>query len=217
MPYIENTLTVKGVTHNIKHLEAQTLQNILDVNSGVNGNGLKSALIEYSVDEGIETLQYNNFQNNDFLGEIMVYFTLILRDLEGDIIGSTAQPPQPVRGQDYLDWLNSEITYIKVNKSMINYMLNYAYGVKSDGFEVRCFDRVTWDFYQPIIFTCSVNNDLNLEILATDSSGGLSYSLDGVNYQASNIFEDEQGGLKTVFVKDSSNRVNTRSYNYQPF
>ena len=91
-------------------------------------------------------------------------------------------------------------------------MLNYAYSVKIDSFEVYCFDE-NLNFFQPIIFTCSQpNNTTNLVVNVTDSAGGLTYSLDGVTYQASNAFADQEEGLKTVYVKDSANTINSRTF-----
>lgn len=50
--------------------------------------------------------------------------------------------------------------------------------------------------------SCVPGNDGSLTVNASSLSGGLSYSIDGTNFQSSNLFNGLQAGTYTVIVKD---------------
>ena len=50
----------------------------------------------------------------------------------------------------------------------------------------------------------SVDSIGNAIIINTSNTGDFEYSLDGVNYQNSNIFETVEGGLYTIYVKGNN-------------
>lgn len=54
--------------------------------------------------------------------------------------------------------------------------------------------------------SCGQTNG-RLTVQTTGGSGTLTYSLDGLNYQSSNVFDNLSGGTYRIFVKDASNCV----------
>ena len=66
-------------------------------------------------------------------------------------------------------------------------------------FTVRPSNRA--DFQQIEVKDFSTNNTVQVEV---SGDGDYSYSLDGITYQQSNIFNDVAPGLQTVYVKDGN-------------
>lgn len=104
-----------------------------------------------------------------------------------------------------------------VSKNLINLMLNDKYGSPTDVYTVHCFNAATLQPQQPICFeveqTATTETGGDIQINVTDSSGGLEYSLDGTTYQSENTFTGLESGLITVYVRDSTSLVNSRTFN----
>jgi hypothetical protein len=61
--------------------------------------------------------------------------------------------------------------------------------------------------------SCNNENDGSISVYAFGGTGTLNYSLDGINYQSTNAFNNLSGGTYTVFVKDANGCIKTNSVN----
>ena len=73
-------------------------------------------------------------------------------------------------------------------------------------------EKITVDFDEPTITNIAVDG-YKITVTATDNIAlaDEAYSIDGTNYQASNVFTVSKAGTYTIYVKDSSNNVSTKS------
>jgi hypothetical protein len=65
---------------------------------------------------------------------------------------------------------------------------------------------------EPTNPSCSTTSNGSVVIMATGGLTPYTYSLDGVNYQVSNVFLNLGSGAYTAYVKDSSNTVSSQSF-----
>ena len=73
-------------------------------------------------------------------------------------------------------------------------------------------EKITVDFDKPTITNIAVDG-YKITVTATDNIAlaDEAYSIDGTNYQASNVFTVSKAGTYTIYVKDSSNNITTKS------
>ena len=73
-------------------------------------------------------------------------------------------------------------------------------------------EKITVDFDKPTITNIAVDG-YKITVMATDNIAlaDEAYSIDGTNYQASNVFTVSKAGTYTIYVKDSSNNITTKS------
>ena len=73
-------------------------------------------------------------------------------------------------------------------------------------------EKITVDFDEPTITNIAVDG-YKITVTATDNIAlaDEAYSIDGTNYQASNVFTVSKAGTYTIYVKDSSNNITTKS------
>ena len=113
---------------------------------------------------------------------------------QGEII--TLQAITPIINPTYL-WDTGEMTSsLEVGTAGV-----YAVEVQNDCLSTVITFTVT-QIEIPIIE--SVDSIGNAIIINTSNTGDFEYSLDGVNYQNSNIFETVEGGLYTIYVKGNN-------------
>lgn len=65
---------------------------------------------------------------------------------------------------------------------------------------------------EPTNPSCSTTTNGSVVIMATGGLSPYTYSLDGVNYQVSNVFLNLGSGAYTAYVKDSANTVSSQSF-----
>lgn len=76
-------------------------------------------------------------------------------------------------------------------------------------------EAVSLDSTQVVAPNCNAS-DGQVSIFASGGNGSLSYSIDGVSFQASNVFSSLPSGLYTAYVQDSQGCLDSLAFNLVP-
>src|SRR5690606_12085068 len=111
-------------------------------------------------------------------------------------------------GFDNYEWKDDRGNILSANRSVLIYRPgNYSLTVYKLINGILCNSTRNIEvigYEEPVItnvITIDNSDNNSLEIIAV-GNGNYSYSLDGINYQEANIFENIPGGIYTVYVKD---------------
>lgn len=95
------------------------------------------------------------------------------------------------------------------NATTYNFVsLTDVYGcTRTSGFAgsalVTVIAPITYNFVTPTDVLCNGGNTGSITVSATGGNGGLEYSIDGINYQPSNVFNGLTAGSYSVYVRDN--------------
>jgi hypothetical protein len=119
--------------------------------------------------------------------------------------GGTAPYTISINGSPFVSQ-TSPATYNNLAAGNYTKVLKDANGcTKSGTFTIKQPTQIIASAVKNNDVTCNNGNDGKLTVTASGGTGTLTYSLDGVNYQSSNIFEGLTAGTYSVIVKDENN------------
>lgn len=223
MARLTHSFNIKGVENTAYYLDSVDLETVQKANNGdqIDGkDGLYSAYIQFEEDGILVSIEYKNFTNNDVTAWIPVQIIMAKYTLSGSFLSSKLLKTPNLTGAEYVDFYNLLLPNgvplgYAINVKILNYMTNFAYGNADDNYIVYAFDPATLQGWQPVLFTVAqtVFNETggNIEVTVSDSDGDCTYSIDNVNFQASNVFENLTSGQYTIYVKDQS-KTNSRTF-----